>query len=86
MHPKNVPTDVAEHSNKKSLAFKPNNFPSDASGRKTFLMLLRRVGLTWQVGRIMVLNQDQISKLIRSMKTGIWLVMLIWHWQVRVLR
>ena len=54
--------------------------------RKIFLMLLIRVGLNWHVVRIVMLNQDKISQLIRPTKTGIWLVRFIKHWQVRVLR
>ena len=44
----------------------------------------RRFVLHWQVGRIVVLNQE-ISNHIGPMKTGILLVSLIEHWQVSML-
>ena len=54
-------------------------------GREIFLLLLRRVGLSWQVVRSVVLKQDQASNLIRLMKTDIWILRLIQHWQIRIL-
>ena len=44
------------------------------------MMLLRSFVLPWQVVIIVGLNQNKISKLIRPMKTDIWLVSLIKHW------
>ena len=48
------------------------------------MMLLRRFGLPWQVWRSVVLNQEQISKLIIPTNNGIYIVRLIEHWKFRI--
>ena len=51
-----------------------------------FMMLLRRLALPFKVGIRVVQKQYQMAKLIRPMKTIIWIVRLIKHCKVEILR